>query len=62
MAASSTSTGAAAPPQPEATPTSPAANQRERLRQAITTLAKSDAFLDVLAKELSAAGLWHLHS
>ncbi|BDA51353.1 probable mRNA-decapping enzyme 1B at N-terminal half [Coccomyxa sp. Obi] len=63
MAATSSSPGAAAPsaaapPQPEAMPSSPAANQRERLRLAITTLAKSDAFLDILAKELSAAGLW----
>ncbi|KAK9902790.1 hypothetical protein WJX75_006055 [Coccomyxa subellipsoidea] len=51
--------GNAAPSQPEPAPAQalPARKQREWLRQVIIALARSDTFLDVLAKELSDASL-----
>ncbi|CAK0784014.1 hypothetical protein CVIRNUC_007217 [Coccomyxa viridis] len=45
----------AATPMPAAHPDAGA--KRERLRKAITALAESDAFMDIIAEELSSAGL-----
>ena len=45
----------AATPMPAAHPDAGA--KREQLRKAITALAGSDAFMDIIAEELSSAGL-----
>jgi hypothetical protein len=49
---------AVAVPAPVQAPVQPMAATRERLREAIVALSKSEAFLDVLASELASAGLW----
>ncbi len=50
---------ASAPPAPAVQlPEDDVSGDRERLRRALLALAHSEAFLDILSKELTRAGLW----